>query len=96
MEKLSNLNCDNVVEYRLYSTDLLDIKNTDKCMEELHDRQSRCIAHLSHFLIDYIWQNESFHLQVIPPTGQSVDKYSSKYCDIIIISNRCYRTTHLV
>lgn len=75
MEKLSNVNCDNIVEYRIYSTDLLDVKDVDKCKEQLYDRQSRYIAHLRPFLVDYIWQNESFCLQVIPPTGIQSSKY---------------------
>ena len=56
---------ENEVEYRLFPQlpDGLSTTEREKLLEELQDNY---LAHLSPYVVEYIWQNEPFQLRVIP------------------------------
>ena len=56
---------ENAVEYRLFPPlpEGLTVTEREKLLEELQDTY---LAHLSQYLVEYIWQNEPFQLRIIP------------------------------
>lgn len=56
---------ENCVEFRLFPQfpDGLNTNEREQLLEELQDSY---LAHLSAYLVDYIWQNEPFQLRVVP------------------------------
>ena len=56
---------ENAVEYRLFPQlpEGLPVTEREKLLEELQDTY---LAHLSQYLVEYIWQNEPFQLRIIP------------------------------
>ena len=53
------------VEYRLYP-EIPEGYGERECEIYLEDQVDLYLAHLSRVLVDYVWQNEAFHLSVVP------------------------------
>lgn len=56
---------EDVLEYYLYPLICEDL-NDEELFEYLEEQKDIYLAHLSHLLVDYIWQNEALNLRPIP------------------------------
>lgn len=69
---------EDVLEYYLYPLICEDL-NDEELFEYLEEQKDIYLAHLSHLLVDYIWQNEALNLRPIPGNG----KY--KFVHIVVV-----------
>ena len=56
------------VEYRLFPV-LPEGISSDEELLHLEEQLDSCLAQLSTYLVDYIWQNQPFILRVVPGSG---------------------------
>ncbi|XP_030840023.1 protein ecdysoneless homolog [Strongylocentrotus purpuratus] len=59
----------NVAEYDLYTNISFEGKNDEEIKSCLLDYLDSCMANISPFLVDYIWQRDSFHLTPVIPVA---------------------------
>ena len=74
---------EDTVEYRLFPAvpSELSGSGSKKYMEQCLDTY---LAHLGKYLVNYIWQNESFQMRVVPETGWCPHAASTRYCFTVI------------
>ena len=71
MVSLPHVHRDDVVEYRLFPSLTEDVKDEKQIVQTLEECLDLYLAHLSPFLVDYIWQSQPFSLQPVGPDTSS-------------------------
>ena len=71
MVSLPHVHRDDVVEYRLFPALGGDIRDEKVIAEVLEECMDLYLAHLSSFLVDYIWQSQPFTLHLVGPDTSS-------------------------
>lgn len=65
MVSVTHVHSDDVVEYRLFPVLDEELKEETELAQALEECIDLYLAHLSPFLVDYIWQSEPFRLQSV-------------------------------
>lgn len=55
---------EDVVEYRIYP-EIPEGYEEQECEKYLEDVRNTCLAYLSQYIVDFIWQSEPFRLRVV-------------------------------
>ncbi|XP_072043233.1 protein ecdysoneless homolog [Amphiura filiformis] len=67
MVSLPHVHRDDVLEYRLFPALQEDLKDETAIVQTLEECMDIYLAHLSPFLVDYIWQSQPFSLHAVGP-----------------------------